>query len=264
MNILKNILDLIFIPKCGACSVALPSSEKALCESCELKYQAEKNAKCGRCGYPRKYCNCTIKDAEAEIPFVHVTGYSTKRDSVSKSMILHAKDNALKTLLDEISLDMAQAFRFRGRVERSEDKQPDQSTVFDCVSENTLITWVPRSKRAYRKAGHDQALELAKRVSHELEFPIFTAFMNVGKAAQKKLNADERAENAEKSHVFIGSREEISGKNIIIVDDIVTTGASIKACAKQLVHAGAEKVIALTFAQTEAYREVYDDMPSVK
>ncbi len=263
MKLIQNILDLIFIPKCGACNCALPLG-KALCERCELKYEAEKSAKCGICAYPRKYCKCIIKNGSKDIPLVHVSGYSTKRDSVSKSMILCVKDHALHRLLDKLSLDMAEAFRFRCSIERSEERIQDGSTVFECTAENTLITWVPRSKRAYRKAGHDQALELAKRVSSELGFPVFTAFINIGRSAQKKLSSEKRTVNAEKSHMLIASEEEVLGKNIIIIDDIVTTGASIKACAEQLNEAGARKVIALTFAQTEANQEVYDDMPSVR
>ncbi len=264
MRIFKNILDLIFVPKCGACSCAMPSGDYVLCEDCRIKYESEVSAKCGICGYPRKYCKCVIKDAKTEIPLVHVSGYSTKRDSVSKSMILHAKDTKLKDLFDKIALDMAEMFRFRCSIERSEDKMADRSTVFDCTSEDTLITWVSRSKKAYRRAGHDQALELSKRISRELGFPIFSAFVNVGRVKQKKLNAEKRKENAERSYLLIASAEQISGKKIIIVDDIVTTGASIKSCARQLFDAGAEKVIALSFAQTEAYKEVYDDSPLVK
>ncbi len=264
MKLFKNILDLIFIPKCGACFKALPSGEQALCEACLLKYESEKSAKCGRCGYPRRYCACVIKAEGKDAPLVHVTGYSTRRESVSKKMILRLKDNALHSLLDVISFDMAESFRFRCSIERSEDRVSDESTVFDCVSENTVITWIPRRKNARIKAGHDQSFELAKRVSQELDIPILHMFINVGKKAQKKLDPEKRIINAEKSYIIFAPKEQISGKNIIIIDDIVTTGASIKACINQLRELGAEKVIALTFAQTEAYREVYNDSPAVR
>ncbi len=260
MGIFKNILDLLFVPKCGACFAALPSGDEALCEGCKLKYEAEKSAKCGRCGYPIRYCRCTVGRGENAIPLVRVSGYSTRRDSVSKLMILHLKDNALRELLSLVARNMAEAFRFRASLERSEGK----SVTASCTAENTYITWVGRSKRAYRRAGHDQSEELAKRISKELGFPIMRMLENVGHKAQKKLNSEERKKNAAKSHVLIADSTLFAGKNIIIIDDIVTTGASISACAEMLTNAGAGRVIALTFAQTESSREVYDDMPSVK
>ncbi len=251
---------MLFPPKCGACFAPIPSGDEALCEDCKLKYESEKSGKCGRCGYPVKYCRCTVGKGSDSVTLIRVTGYSTLRDSVSKQMILHLKDTALRNLLCLVSRDIADAFRFREKLESSEGK----ADVCSCTSENTYITWVPRSKRAYRKAGHDQSEEIAKRVSRELGFPLIRAFENVGHKAQKKLNSEERKKNASKSYVLTADSDLIKDKNVIIIDDIVTTGASISACAELLKGAGSAKMVALVFAQTESSREAYDDMPIVK
>ncbi len=257
MRIFKNILDLLFVPKCGACFAPLPNGEDALCEGCLTKYESEKSAKCGVCAYPIRYCRCTVGD---NVPLVRVSGYSTRRDSVSKQMILHLKDNALKNLLELISADMSDEFIFKCKTERSEGG----ANVSRCSSENTVITWIPRSRRAYRRAGHDQAEQLARLVSKHLGFPLLKMFENVGRKAQKKLRSDDRQENAEKNYRCIMTREMLGGKNVIIIDDIVTTGASVTACAEKLKSVKAGLVVALAFARTESNKAVYDDMPSVR
>ncbi len=229
----------------------MPSSENALCEECEKLYTIERDKRCRFCGFPYRYCICRVLGDGREYSLIHVSGYDVKREAVSKRMVLHIKDDRLKELLDRMAFDMAETFRFRKNLELSEERTADAHTVFDCNSENTLVTWVCRSQKAYRRAGHDQSRELAMRVSKELGFETFEAFANIGGTAQKTLNSKNRRKNAESAQKLIADSDGFKDKNIIIIDDIVTTGASIGACADRLISAGANKVIALTFAKTD-------------
>ncbi len=255
MKFFKNLLDLIFVPKCGSCGIALPSGDEALCAECAVRYATEKNLKCAVCGYPHIYCKCRISCDSGEIPLVHVAPYSTWRDSVGKRMVLHIKDNATRTLLDKMASDMVEAFNIR---------VSSESVFCDMTPENTCITWVARSKKAYRKAGHDQSEELAKRISHLLGFPAFSCFVNLGRMSQKKLNSEMRLQNAVSNYILSADNEGFEDKIVIVVDDIVTTGSSIRSCAEQLLANGAKSIIALSFAKTENERISYNDSPRVK
>jgi predicted amidophosphoribosyltransferase len=75
-----------------------------------------------------------------------------------------------------------------------------------------------------------------------------------GGVEQKKLDAKERAKNVNSRFEVIAlAADEIKGKRIILVDDIVTTGASMAECTRTLIRAGALSVIALSVATT--YKE---------
>jgi len=61
-------------------------------------------------------------------------------------------------------------------------------------------------------------------------------------------NRDERKENI-KGAFEVTDKKKIAGKNIILIDDVYTTGATINECAKTLIKAGAQKVAVLTLAR---------------
>ena len=66
---------------------------------------------------------------------------------------------------------------------------------------------------------------------------------------QKKLTAKERRENL-KGVFDVVRADEIKGKNVLVIDDVYTTGATINECARVLKRAGARKVYSITAAQT--------------
>ena len=76
---------------------------------------------------------------------------------------------------------------------------------------------------------------------------------------QKKLSAKERRENLKDVFDVVG-KEEIKGKNILIIDDVFTTGATVNECARVLKKAGARKVFSgtacITRFRTEGERAV--------
>ena len=78
-------------------------------------------------------------------------------------------------------------------------------------------------------------------------------FENVAKQEQKGLNKKERAFNAQSSYVYIEDSLK-DYKNIILVDDIITSGATMYACAFQLYKHGANSVVPIAFAK-DNYKE---------
>ena len=66
---------------------------------------------------------------------------------------------------------------------------------------------------------------------------------------QKTLNSMERRINAERAYVL---REcPIQGKNILLIDDVITTGATVSACARLLRQGGSNKVFPISIARTK-------------
>lgn len=239
-KIAKNILDLIFVPKCAACGVAVESGDTSLCDECEHVHSLESKQLCADCSMPYPYCKCMVHYGDLKFKMLRVTGYRANEGSVAKQMILGLKDNRHRAALERMSSEMTRVL---------EKRAPD---VLE-YPKRAVIVWVPRSNKARRDAGHDQSYLLARRVSEKTGITLVKAFTSRGKRAQKTMNKDERMINAELSYDIIPDAYDFVGKNVIIVDDIITTGASIGVCGGMLVSAGAESVIALTYAKTERY-----------
>lgn len=113
-----------------------------------------------------------------------------------------------------------------------------------------LIVPVPSSRASIRKRGFATAELIGKKVSMRTGLPMAKVLgANRGKKEQKGLSAKNRLINAQ-SAFHLKSGFDISGKTVVLLDDVCTTGATLSAAAKLLLDAGAEEVIAAVFAKT--------------
>lgn len=113
-----------------------------------------------------------------------------------------------------------------------------------------VICAPPRTKSRIRQFGFDQSRQLALEISRYTGIPFENCFDNTGNEMQKTLNVIERRRNAEVSYdLQRGCRA--GGKKYIIVDDIITTGATVNACSKLLYSGGAQTVYPVCVARTK-------------
>lgn len=105
----------------------------------------------------------------------------------------------------------------------------------------TLIIPVPLHKKRLQERGFNQALEIAKTVSAILKIKINTTSCLRKKhtTAQSSLNASERKENIKHSFELI---HPISAAHIAILDDVITTGETVKALANTISPSGAIQI----------------------
>lgn len=111
------------------------------------------------------------------------------------------------------------------------------------------VTFVPRLKRNLKKYGYDQAEQMAKSVSEIFGIPFIRALKRVGKDEQKLLSYSQRKLKAKDKFALSYIPEE-KFRKILIVDDIITTGATIDACAEKLRKGFAKEVVTLVMAKT--------------
>lgn len=112
------------------------------------------------------------------------------------------------------------------------------------LPEPDVITWVPISPKRLRERGFDQVELLAKAVSAELEIeavPMLDKFRE-NKANSSLTSPEERRANVLGVYRPV-SPKQICGKRVLLLDDIVTTGATASECARVLLTAGAEEVL---------------------
>lgn len=113
-----------------------------------------------------------------------------------------------------------------------------------------LITFVPSSKKALKKRGFNQCEVLAKALSRELNIPYLNTLDRIkdGKE-QKRLSREERILNMQEAFK-IRNNISIKGKKIILIDDVITTGATLLSCANQLKKNEDAEIIILTVSKS--------------
>ncbi|MBR2616475.1 MAG: ComF family protein [Clostridia bacterium] len=109
-----------------------------------------------------------------------------------------------------------------------------------------LVTYAPCRPAAKREVGFDQGEVIAKGVSRVLGIPYEALLERRGRSRpQRYLKGEDREDNVR--GVFRAVRL-LAGETVLLVDDVVTTGASVRECARILKGAGAQKVFVLTIA----------------
>lgn len=112
-----------------------------------------------------------------------------------------------------------------------------------------IIIPVPLHKQKLRERGYNQAEYIARGIAGVIEKPICTSAIHRKRytQTQTKLSAEERRRNMLDAFA-IADKTMIDGKSCLVVDDVITTGATTNACAKELLSGGAIKIIAAASA----------------
>ncbi len=113
-----------------------------------------------------------------------------------------------------------------------------------------LVLPVPLSAARMRERGYNQAGLLARNLAahFEIDYTENAVFRIRNTAKQSLLLPHERQKNVE--NAFLADREKVAGKRILLIDDIFTFGATMDACAKSLLDAGAKSVNAAVLFKT--------------
>lgn len=121
----------------------------------------------------------------------------------------------------------------------------------ELIANADIITSVPSSRRRRKELGYAQSELIAKLVAEIARKP----YRRLLKAAphrqeQKRLSAEERWKNAQGSFKALPKCSIAAGKNVLIIDDVCTTGATLSAAASIIRKSGAESVSGAVFAKT--------------
>lgn len=209
------LLDLLFPPKCVFCRKLLQSGERDLCALCQRELPwiaggpAEQTGEFYALAVSPLWYQGTVRDSFHRYKFGGAVGYAKTYGHL-----------------------MAQCVRdhLSGRYD--------------------LITWVPLSPKRRRKRGYDQAMLLARSVADELGGTVAqTLHKGRHTEAQSGLGDDgARRANVLGAYAVVDSAL-IAGRRILLVDDVITTGATLSECARTLLTEGAAEVVCVTLAR---------------
>ena len=224
-----RVLDLISPRLCVVCGQRLTVSEEIICSKCNLHLP--------RTGFQQDpYENEMAKLFWHQIPIERATALFYYEAHSETANILYELKYKSHPEIGEVM----------GRLVAKE-LQP--SGFFDGIDG---IVPIPLAKKRQRQRGYNQSLEIARGISEITNLPIYNKVVMriVFEGSQTNKGRWERNENVEK--VFEMTDETaIHGKHLLIIDDVVTTGATVIACAKELCKAGNVKisVLSLGFAK---------------
>lgn len=226
---LPNLFMEIFFPKkCVGCG----KFGQLVCFSCAQKIEKLKTLVCIECGKisrSGKYCpNCKKKAGASADGIIVAAKYN---EGPIKEMIHRLKYDGLLGLSDLIGEVLLERI------------------VTISLPKNTIITPVPMHKSKEKRRGFNQAVLIARYLSERANIVYAELLVRTKQNhAQVGFNRRKRLANVRNSFE-IAENVGISGKNIILIDDVITTGATINECAKILKLAGANKVYALAVAR---------------
>jgi len=115
-----------------------------------------------------------------------------------------------------------------------------------------IVTYVPVSKKRKQERGYDQSYLLARETCRHWSVAPETLLQKTkDNVAQSSISSrEERQKNVVGAYVAV-NEDKIKGKRILLIDDILTTGATLREAARVLREAGAEKVICATLAAAD-------------
>jgi ComF family protein len=125
----------------------------------------------------------------------------------------------------------------------------------DVIEERSAIVPVPLSKSRMRERGYNQSEQLAAGLSQHWRIPVGEDLLTRTRAtvSQTELTPEERKSNvAGAFRVPSGKSQQIRGAHLVIIDDVMTTAATLNACAAALYEAGARTISYVTFGRARA------------
>ena len=230
--------------KCVSCKAILPFSEatQAFCPTCDLRWSSSKSETCNECFKSALECICMPKKLSkaGALCLRKLVFYNKNKQNEAQSRIIYfLKRNKNRRAADFIAKELSGAIK----------KEADILEISD-MSEQMIITWVPRTRKAKAEYGFDQSELVCKAIENLLGIPCVPLLIRKrGGREQKTLNRNERIKNAQ-NRFMVNSRITMpESKVVLLFDDVVTTGASMSECVTLLRKNGVRAVICLTIAK---------------
>ncbi|MCL2491174.1 MAG: ComF family protein [Coriobacteriia bacterium] len=229
-NILKEVLlELVAPTRCAGCE--RPGS--VLCDRCidEIRLYRKMHP-CVRCGAPYGELICTECEGE-EFTFDRVVCLGELDGPLSRAVVIY-KDGFELRLGKVLGDLLAQrcAFQFMAEGDRID-----------------LVTWIPPSTHALRQRGYDHAMILAQSVARRLGVECTQYLVCQKRKDLRTLSREQRREAMSNSFKIIDSDIDVNGRHLLIVDDVLTTGATMQGAASIYRQHGAASVTGAVLAR---------------
>jgi competence protein ComFC len=218
-------IDWLFPPVCGGCG----RSGTRWCQDCQKKVQVIDEPVCNACGLPQTHSGLCERCEEKLPSFKLLRSWTVFEEPVRKAL------HRLKYRRD-IGLGEALSNQMSGFVAQLG------------WSVDTLIP-IPLGKRRLKERGYNQVAMVAMPLSIQLGLDYDPAALARARETRSQvgLSAVERQENVQGAFFVDGMK--VSGRSVLLIDDVSTTGATLSSAAEALLTSGAREVYAVTIAR---------------
>ncbi len=231
-NLLQAVLDFTLPPRCLSCS-KLVSEHGNICPECFGEFKIIGKHQCHCCGLPFEFDmgeEARCKFCIAEKPKFRQVRAFCYYEGTGRKLAIKLKFGDGTYLAPHISRLMANSYD-------------------EALAKADIISPIPLHFRRKLGRKYNQAGLLAKNIAkaRNIDYqPLLLKRVRHTKS-QTRLNRENRQKNVE--NAFAATHGSLKGKTILLVDDVMTTGATMNECAKVLRKAGAHKVYGIVFAR---------------
>ena len=219
----EALSELTWPTRCVGCE--LPG--ELLCDACRAQLPCIEQAwACPMCGAPFGYLTCTACKCDWNLSVLCTLSYEGLGSRIP-TLLKDAHELRLAYLMAEL---MAQTF--------------NTTQLKSCSLD--AICFVPATEAAYRRRGFDHMQLVAEALSRELSLPVTDVLLRAPAQDQRLLTREERQSNLKDSVQVLA---DVFDATLLLIDDVVTTGASMQACAHALYEAGAQSVKGLALSR---------------
>lgn len=214
----------------GIINALFPPDITCICCNAELRnYEERRFGVCAVCD--KELDNISYKKQEIANPNLFFTEFYTvfNYSGAAKKLIVGFKDGNKPYLGEYMARFMYDAFR--------------EKSIADC------IVYVPASSKKAALRGYDHMKLVAEKFAKLSGIPLFSALKRI-KQSEDQTESDDRYANIKGQFVL---QEAVCGSRVLLLDDVVTTGATASECAKTLIEGGAKAVVLLTFAEAASF-----------
>jgi len=241
-SVLSTLADLLFPPRCGICRAGGP---ELLCPACRAEFVPVPAPACSRCGIPLG---------------AHSPRYSLTCRRCLRAPPAFASATSAALYSGRMRAAIAR-FKFEGRAALGlplGDLLARHARGQATLARADVAVPVPLHQARLRERGYDHAVLLARAVAGALEIPLAVGVLLriSATAPQAGLGARARHANVRGAFRVDPAGTHLIEQRILLVDDILTSGATAAACAETLLAAGAAEVRVATLA-----RAILDEPP---
>ena len=243
MKLISAVRNFFFPPICPGCHECVKvkyGARNEICTDCGMKWTSARATLCPRCSEPYHSCLCICKKLEVAGASAHIKLVPyTSREGIANSIVHYIKRVNDKRIFLMLGRELSHEIDI-------------YCNRMGLHREDAVLTYSPRRRRTVIDIGFDQARLLALAISKHSGISTVKLLRrrNSGGLAQKKLNAEERLKNVRGMFDFCGNGK-LNGKVVFLIDDLVTTGATLGECVRILKKNGAALVICVSVAYTE-------------
>jgi ComF family protein len=223
------LLDFALPPRCAACG-AIVDQVESFCADCWTQIAFLGDGGCGTCGLPLEGTDAaTCAACLAQPPRIARTRAAVAYDELSRRLVLSLKYGRKVALARTMARYMAPLLP---------------------TGEDRLLVPVPLHRARLWHRGFNQSIIIARALSRRTGAPVAPTLLSRTRRTPplKGLNARQRR-RAVAAAFKVRDTAALEGRTIVLIDDVLTTGATAEACARALRRAGAARVELISWAR---------------